>query len=105
MMLRDEEIGKVLRAEQARIEAQNEAEWAQEMQRQQCACVCGQDERVCACVKQASRSTVEGMDMLSLQTVYQAELARIKANLWSSVRYRRHSFYMLYWYKITYPDA
>ena len=29
-LLRDEEIGKALRAEQARIDAQNEAEWAQE---------------------------------------------------------------------------
>ena len=29
-LLRDEEIGKALRAEQARIEAQNEAVWAQE---------------------------------------------------------------------------
>jgi hypothetical protein len=87
------------------LRQRSQAEWAQEMQRQQCACVCGQDERVCACFKQASRSTVEGMDMLSLQTVYQAELARIKANLWSSVRYRRHSFYMLYWCKITNTDA
>ncbi len=33
MLARDEEIGKALRAEQARIEAENEAEWAQEMLR------------------------------------------------------------------------
>ena len=90
------------------LRQRSQAEWAQEMQKQQCACVCGQDgqdERVCACAKQASRSRVEGMDMLSLQTVYQAELARIKANLWSSVRYRRYSVYLLYWYKITNTDA
>ncbi len=31
MLARDEEIGKALRAEQARIEAQNEAVWAQEV--------------------------------------------------------------------------
>jgi hypothetical protein len=30
-LLRDEEIGKALRAKQARIEAQNEAEWAQDL--------------------------------------------------------------------------
>ncbi len=30
-LLRDEEIGKAERAKQARIEAENEAEWAQEM--------------------------------------------------------------------------
>ncbi len=32
-LLHDEEIGKALRAEQARIEAQNEAEWAHEVLR------------------------------------------------------------------------
>ena len=32
-LARDEEIGKALRAEQARIEAENEAEWAQEVLR------------------------------------------------------------------------
>ncbi len=31
MLARDEEIGKAERAKQARIEAQNEAVWAQEM--------------------------------------------------------------------------
>ncbi len=30
-LARDEEIGKALRAEQARIEAQNEAKWAQDL--------------------------------------------------------------------------